>query len=437
MHVVAPIMDRHTRLYLSVDQFPRATLKLALDLLCSTRDAAFLLRRGLPTRVSPSSPRLHTIVKRLMTMAVPELAGIFQNTTLNEGALPFSPRQHTRWSDLELQPVPRFLFRVYTPKSDGITNEHQASSRDAAAGKQTSNKDVFSTSKLETTATQIADHLWWRRWPRDDNLVSWSSSMLFLIPYIFYRHRDSCDGSPLDNIRLLVVDTEEFPAQTFIRDSDLIAAFKKSDSREDKSLRSVADQRSDTNCYFGEYLSQGSLRISGKCSTVSAQIMIDKGLLDLHSVFGEVYKGMYGNKWVVPVLAARQTIESAPRSSPATLQQLNAAFNVALTFGEGWSLPIAVQLLAILPYGLDPSQVYEELRRQLGPDCQQYFKFGLNSLKLTSQIAHEINLCTAYWQAVHAPLPMPELIRGKACMRKLFMMHVESRFPPERAPVAI
>lgn len=247
-----------------------------------------------------------------------------------------------------------------------------------------SNEDVFTTGTLNATAIQIADHLWWRRLPRNDDLVSWSSSILFLLLYIFYRHHHSSDESSLHDIRLLVIDTEKFPARTFIRDTDLLSAFKVFDTRREKSLRSLADLRSNTDCYFGEYLSQGSLRISGRCSTVSAQSMIDRGLFNLHFVFGEACKGIYGDTWVVPVRKVRQTMHTAPNSSPATLEQLTAAFDVALAFDGEWRLPIAVQLLAILPCGLDIHLVCERVGRQLRSTCRQTSKSFWDGSTLTN-----------------------------------------------------
>ena len=170
-------------------------------------------------------------------MALAELTETLQNATLDDSALLFSPHAHARWSTLELKPIPRFLFRVYTPRSDGFTDKEEASSRDATSEEHESNEDVFATQTPEATAQLIADHLWWTRKERSDNLVSWSSSMLFLIRYIFYRHYDGNDRSSLHDIRLLVVDTEKLPAHTFIRDSDLISAFKRFDAREEKGLK--------------------------------------------------------------------------------------------------------------------------------------------------------------------------------------------------------
>jgi hypothetical protein len=304
-------------------------------------------------------------------MALAELTDALQNTTLDDDALRFSPHAHALWSDLKLQPIPRFLFRVYTPRSDGFTDNEEASSRDATSKEHESNEDIFATQTPEATAELIADHLWWTRKERSDNLVSWSSSMLFLIRYIFYRHYDSNDRSSLHDIRLLVVDTEQLPGHTFIRDSDLISAFKRFDTREEKGLRSLAHRRTNTDHYFGEYLSQGSLRISGKCSTVSAPTMIKQGLLDLHSVFRQAYEGKDPRGWVTPVQIVRKTIKAAAKNPPAALELLDKAFEIALDFGEGWRLPVAIHLLAVLPHALDRPAVYERLWTRLRPSSKQ------------------------------------------------------------------
>jgi len=233
-----------------------------------------------------------------------------------------------------------------------------------------SDEDIFSTRTPEATAALIADHLWWRKGPRRDNLVSWSSSILFLIPYIFHRHHDNNDGSALRDIRLLVVDTEKLPAHTFIRDIDLVSAFEEFDSREKEGLKHMARLRNKTHHYFGEYLSQGCLNISGKCSTVSAQTMIDGGLFNIHDVFVAAYGGVQQATWVRSVHTARETIESASKLPQAPLEMVTSAFDIALEFGEDFRLPIAVQLLALLPYALDPNSVYERLWAHMRPTSE-------------------------------------------------------------------
>lgn len=307
-------------------------------------------------------------------MALAQLTNSLQKTTLDDGALVFSPHAHAQWLDLELKPIPCFLFRVYTPRSDGCTTETESSSRDATSEKYGSDEDIFATQTPEAAANLIADHLQWTKGDRSDNLVSWSSSMLFLIRYIFYRHYDSNDRSSLDDICLLVIDTKKFPARTFIRDSDLISAFEQFDVREKNGLKLMAYLRAKTDHYFGEYLSQGSLRISGKCRTVSAQTMINKGLLDLHVVFKEAFRGVNQNRWVMPVHTVRHTITAASKAPPAAIELLDKVLDIALEFGADWRLPIAVHLLALLPHALDPRPVYERLRTHLRWTGKQAFE---------------------------------------------------------------
>lgn len=297
-------------------------------------------------------------------MTVDELIDNVRNTTLSDSALIFSPHLYPQWSRLKLKPIPRFLFRVYTPRSDGCTDETVASSRDAASELHVSDKDIFATGTLCKTAELVADHLWWTRDQEDErrreNLVSWSCSMLFLIRYMFYRHYDSADRSPLGDIHLLVVDTEAFPHHTFIRDSDLIQAFEQFDNRKPKGLLSLASLCK-TRQYFGKYLSQRSLQISGKCSTISARTMVSRGLLDLNDVFKSAYEGVERERWVMPVQDVRCAIRAAPETQPASLALLDRAFDIALEYGEAWRLPVAVHLLALLPYGLNLCEVYERL----------------------------------------------------------------------------
>lgn len=58
----------------------------------------------------------------------------------------------------------------------------------------------------------------------------------------------------------------------------------------DTSLRNLEGLRTETHVgsyYFGEYLSQGALKIEDKCQIVSAQEIIDQGLFSLHPELGK------------------------------------------------------------------------------------------------------------------------------------------------------
>lgn len=96
----------------------------------------------------------------------------------------------------------------------------------------------------------------------------------FALLYIYNRHQSVRDGSDLEDIKLYVIDTTFSPPQTFIRDLDLMNHFRKFDTEPVHSglegmwrLRFQSD-----DYYFGEYFSQGSLKIANKCQVVSAEL---------------------------------------------------------------------------------------------------------------------------------------------------------------------
>jgi len=132
----------------------------------------------------------------------------------------------------------------------------------------------------------LARHLWW--WEgSEDNLVSWTSSLLFAITYIFSLHANVRDGSTFDNIFLCIVDTACFPKRVFLRDMDLIHAYRSFDA----DLGRLGDLRAKQHgmhsgfFYFGEYLSQVALKIEDKCQIVSAEAIIGEGLYNLRPEF--------------------------------------------------------------------------------------------------------------------------------------------------------
>lgn len=104
LHVDARIVDRHASPCIHANQLPRATAKLPIAPQHGPRDAALISRSDPHLIFHLSSPpsHLYAIVKRVMKMAIFELTETFQNTTLNDVALVFSPRKHARWSNLEL-----------------------------------------------------------------------------------------------------------------------------------------------------------------------------------------------------------------------------------------------------------------------------------------------------------------------------------------------
>jgi hypothetical protein len=192
---------------------------------------------------------------------------------------------------------------------------------------------------------------WWEG--AEDNLVSWTSSLLFALVYIFHLHANERDGSAFEDIFLCVVDTTLFPPGVFLQDLDLIRAFRTFDWQlaDFENLRLYKRRGL---LYFGEYLSQGALKIENKCQIVSAQAMIDQGLYDLQPRFRDFAIWPRALQppppWVNPVLELREEFDEEPGDTlEASVEEHLAAKNNADLFGGRWALPVAANLFALRP----------------------------------------------------------------------------------------
>lgn len=281
----------------------------------------------------------------------------------------FKPPATTVLTPETLERIPRFLFRVASPLSDGETSETWVRS-EAAVTRNGRNllplKDIFDnldSEKRTVVARTLNQHLRW--WPKDrdleDNFMSWTSSLLFALQFISYRHLSSRDGSSLEEIKLYVIDTTLFPRGTFIRDLGLICAFRAFDDHPPgKDLNGLWDLRVNMGSYyFGEYLSQGSLRIENKCQVVSAQALTDeKRLSRLQPLFKEMRP-----KWANEVRRLRQIIwpdidEISLRTlSEVTHDQVKAVDEIANLFGHGWRFPMAVYFAGLITQVPEPVPV--------------------------------------------------------------------------------
>jgi hypothetical protein len=118
-----------------------------------------------------------------------------------------------------------------------------------------------------------------------DNLMSWSSSLLFVIQYAIWRcHKRRCDHA---EVEICMIDTRKFPRGQFARDKSLLRAYREA-SELDEKMRSFFNFRLE-NAYYdnGEYLSQGVLHHTGRPSVVSLAQLIQAGLYDLYPEFAD------------------------------------------------------------------------------------------------------------------------------------------------------
>ncbi|KAJ6784934.1 hypothetical protein PWT90_04432 [Aphanocladium album] len=239
--------------------------------------------------------------------------------------------------------TPRYLFRIFTPLSQGLTNTSWVKSMDAKRKSADYTVDVFERTDKLGTADMIHRHLqWWRG--QDDNLVSWTSSLLFALVYIFHLHANESHGCKFQDISLCVIDTRGLPDDVFIRDMDLVAAFREGH----KLLQRFEGLRQEY--YFGEYLTQGALKIKGRCHIISAQRIIENGLYDIRPEFEGFAHWEVKEKppWAKPTRELRKRIDcEKSKRQGISRDGLKAVLAIAQLFEAPWRLPMAASLVAL------------------------------------------------------------------------------------------
>lgn len=291
------------------------------------------------------------------------LTEAMENTRLGDAPgeseqLQFRPQADSGIAETVLNNIPRYLFRVASPRSDGNTNEIWVRSESAHRNRNSSREDIFSNldSKKRTEVAQTLNlHLrWWPKGSYEDNFVSWTSSLLFAIQYIYYRHLSHRDGSCLAEIKLYIIDTMQFPRGTFLRDLDLINIF----CEFNEELKGFQSMRNRPDYYFGEYLSQGSLKIENKCQVIPADILFEQDRLRRiqpeFAEFAHIRRDTVGGKppWPREVNRLRNTLWPGTKLPILPVNEmsgrLQAVEEIMEYVASGWRYPIAIYFAALI-----------------------------------------------------------------------------------------
>lgn len=259
------------------------------------------------------------------------------------------------------QNIPTFLFRLYTDQSAGITNTEEIippSCLQVPYSGPDFRVDLLDPSlPRHEAASRLNRHLWWLcdHTGAECNLMSWSSSLLFVLQFGFYLSRHETRSSPLSKLKILVLDTRGYQPGTFVRDLDLIEDLKwyhaeEHTSRGKQTLQKLSEFRGG-KLYFGEYLSQGVLEIRQSSVETTLQDLIDNGLYTLAPCFKDE---RYSVGWAKPVVAIRDTLRSWSGSytQPISSSDIQVAMNIAEScFGGNkngrWIAAVIPQLLAM------------------------------------------------------------------------------------------
>ncbi|KAK4446886.1 hypothetical protein QBC34DRAFT_382687 [Podospora aff. communis PSN243] len=241
--------------------------------------------------------------------------------------------------------TPTYLFRLYAPVTRGTTNTNEVSS--PAQGSRSRNSDLLGLPRHKAASLLNAHLRWHCQDPghEDCNLMSWSSSLLFILKLGLYRKAN--DHSPrlgLDDLRILIVDTSLFPQGTFIRDMDAIKALKAYSYGSD-GLGAVYKWRTG-DYYFGEYLSQGYLDVRGRCAEATVEELVGGPGPLLKTLCPRLLDPSVSEKlFAKDIVNIRQGFTDTAMTDIETV--VDVVVRVSACFENPWRLPVAVMLLSL------------------------------------------------------------------------------------------
>jgi hypothetical protein len=290
-------------------------------------------------------------------MATPSSNAI-QSTT---SCLPFNPGPEFEDLQKKYGHVDRYLFRLFHKHSEAIKDRAWIKSRDAQLLRPSSNCDIFARYSRKDVAQALRRHLLKEVQPHEeDNFVSWSSSLLWLLHYACQTMRQAGVYSPKDTF-ICVVDKTRLPAHVFMSDLFLISAFAPHDvstgdsSTSRRNLRYLQSQRQSKSkqpghtgpYHSGEYLSQGALHVEGRCSTVSLADITDAGLYTLRRELSLPTRksGIVARS----LLQLREDFHKPSSRCPTKASEIEAALRIGEKYGPSWKLPMALAFLALKP----------------------------------------------------------------------------------------
>lgn len=180
--------------------------------------------------------------------------------------------------------IPPYLFRVFDMKSSGNNDEEvMASSIHASQVRTSGVNDLLGMEDVKATRllSYHIDHKWRRKYDDQDNLVSWTSSLLYAVQYATYRkHHLRLKNA---DINICMVQTSQFPQRQFVRDIESLKKYlpiaKDLEEEVEKGFRRRLYQ---PDFYNGEYFSQGVLNHAGRSCVVSLEQLEDAGIFKLY-----------------------------------------------------------------------------------------------------------------------------------------------------------
>ena len=224
----------------------------------------------------------------------------------------------------DLPDTPSFLFRTFDASSSGLSNDAVVASP-ASMQSQTKPRRDFLSLELEDRAQRLCAHLQKSCFGdnnRLDDLMSWSSSLLFVLQYAIWRCNVSKGRLTAHDVSICIVDTSNFPRGQFARDLWLLGQCRDPQA-ESPGIRNIFRLRK-KGYDNGEYLSQGLLVHRDRSVVVSLQDLIQSGLYNL---FPELDHPKGKMQWTNHVKDLRDLWKEL---QPASHEELRMASEIAV-----------------------------------------------------------------------------------------------------------
>ncbi|OQV04875.1 hypothetical protein CLAIMM_09691 [Cladophialophora immunda] len=220
--------------------------------------------------------------------------------------------------------VPRYLFRAYSPGSDGYNSEE----RFGSMAQFNHRLEVTSLTQLppEEARSMVKDHVVWESWKNrdDDILISFTSSFLFALQHCI-RKIYRCRRTSEENCYICIIDTWKYPPGTFSWTVDLL---------KDHNLCEKDDARLRHDYQEAEYLAQFDLSTCFPTSSksdgvVSMSELITRG--GLFQILPELNEEIYKGQLWIRLQQLRQRWYR--RTEAVTAEDMDGARKLALCFG--------------------------------------------------------------------------------------------------------
>jgi hypothetical protein len=102
----------------------------------------------------------------------------------------FNSTGERSWLQERFISIPRYLFRTFTPMSDGTTDKFWVKSKNAGYYRSDNKVDILSREYNQEVASMLNRHRrWWGKDKNPNNLASWTSSLLFASVYFLPEDR--------------------------------------------------------------------------------------------------------------------------------------------------------------------------------------------------------------------------------------------------------